>query len=382
MYIPTLSLNIFNLKFNIMKRITYLILFLFSVSLLFAFLPAPKKTVVTINGEAFYVNGKPTYEGRTWKGNKIEGLLMNSRMVQGIFDDLNPETRKLFGYPDTGNWDPDRNTTEFMEGMEEWKKYGLNSFTINMQGGSPTGYGNKEWLNSAFYPDGRLRQPFMDRLKLILDKADEMEMVVMLGIFYFGQDQNLENEQAVINAVKNSVNWVLEEGYRNVLIEVNNECNVKAYVHEILMPDRVHELIELVKTMEYDGIRLLVSTSYGGNTVPKPNVVKSSDYILIHGNGVDTIEKMEILIKNTRKVEGFRPMPVVINEDDHYDFDKDRNNFTVAVENYVSWGFFDYRRDGEPFAEGYQSVPVDWGINSERKQGFFDLVKEITGGKY
>jgi len=365
-----------------MKRITYLILFLFSVSLLFAFLPAPKKTVVTINGEAFYVNGKPTYEGRTWKGNKIEGLLMNSRMVQGIFDDLNPETRKLFGYPDTGNWDPDRNTTEFMEGMEEWKKYGLNSFTINMQGGSPTGYGNKEWLNSAFYPDGRLRQPFMDRLKLILDKADEMEMVVMLGIFYFGQDQNLENEQAVINAVKNSVNWVLEEGYRNVLIEVNNECNVKAYVHEILMPDRVHELIELVKTMEYDGIRLLVSTSYGGNTVPKPNVVKSSDYILIHGNGVDTIEKMEILIKNTRKVEGFRPMPVVINEDDHYDFDKDRNNFTVAVENYVSWGFFDYRRDGEPFAEGYQSVPVDWGINSERKQGFFDLVKEITGGKY
>jgi len=382
LYIPTLSLNIFNLKFNIMKRITYLILFLFSVSLLFAFLPAPKKTVVTINGEAFYVNGKPTYEGRTWKGNKIEGLLMNSRMVQGIFDDLNPETRKLFGYPDTGNWDPDRNTTEFMEGMEEWKKYGLNSFTINMQGGSPTGYGNKEWLNSAFYPDGRLRQPFMDRLKLILDKADEMEMVVMLGIFYFGQDQNLENEQAVINAVKNSVNWVLEEGYRNVLIEVNNECNVKAYVHEILMPDRVHELIELVKTMEYDGIRLLVSTSYGGNTVPKPNVVKSSDYILIHGNGVDTIEKMEILIKNTRKVEGFRPMPVVINEDDHYDFDKDRNNFTVAVENYVSWGFFDYRRDGEPFAEGYQSVPVDWGINSERKQGFFDLVKEITGGKY
>lgn len=349
---------------------------------LFVFQSSAQNTVVTINEEAFYVNGKPTYEGRTWKGNKIEGLLMNSRMVQGIFDDLNPETRKLFGYPDTDEWDPDRNTAEFMEGMEEWKKYGLNSFTINMQGGSPTGYGNKEWYNSSFHPDGELRNDYMERLKLVLDKADELEMVVMLGIFYFGQDQNLEDEQAVINAVKNSVNWVLQEGYRNVLIEVNNECNVKAYVHEILMPERVHELIDLVKTMEHNGNRLLVSTSYGGNTVPKPNVVKSSDYILIHGNGVNTTEKMENLIKNTRNVEGYRPMPVVVNEDDHYDFDKERNNFTVAVENYVSWGFFDYRRDGEPYEEGYQSVPVDWGINSERKQEFFDLVKEITGGKY
>lgn len=367
-----------------MKKPNYFTLTLFVLCLtgFFTRSSLAQNTVVTINGDAFYVNGKPTYEGRTWKGNKIEGLLMNSRMVQGIFDDLNPETRKLFGYPDTGEWDPDRNTAEFMEGMEEWKKYGLNSFTINMQGGSPTGYGNKEWYNSPFHPDGELRPEYMDRLKLILDKADEMEMVVMLGIFYFGQDQNLEDEQAVINAVKNSVNWVLQEGYRNVLIEVNNECNVNAYVHEILMPDRVHELIELVKTMEGNGYRLLVSTSYGGNTVPKPNVVKSSDYILIHGNGVNTPEKMETLIQNTRKVEGYRSMPVVVNEDDHYDFDLERNNFTVAVENYVSWGYFDYRRDGEPYEEGYQSVPVDWGINSERKQGFFDLVKEITGGKY
>ena len=365
-------------KFRILSASIFCVIFISIVSCQ----TGTKNTVVEIKGEQFYVNGKPTYEGRTWKGHKVEGLLMNSRMVQGIFDDLNPETRKLFGYPDTGEWDPDRNTAEFMEGMEEWKKYGLNSFTINMQGGSPTGYGNKEWYNSAFFADGRLRPAFMDRLKLILDKADEMEMVVMLGIFYFGQDQNLDDEKAVINAVKNSVNWVLEEGYRNVLIEVNNECNVKAYVHEILMPDRVHELIDLVKSMNNDGYRLLVSTSYGGNTVPKPNVVKSADFLLIHGNGVNTTEKMEALIKNTRSVDGYRTMPVVNNEDDHYDFDIDKNNFTTSVENYVSWGFFDYRRDGESFEEGYQSVPVDWGINSERKRGFFNLVKEITGGKY
>jgi hypothetical protein len=54
------------------------------------------------------------YTGRTWKGHRIEGLLFNSRMVQGIFDDLNPQTRERFVHPDTGRWDPDRNTGEFV----------------------------------------------------------------------------------------------------------------------------------------------------------------------------------------------------------------------------------------------------------------------------
>ena len=40
----------------------------------------------------------------------------------------------------------------------------------------------------------------MNRLELILNRADELRMVVILGYFYFGQDQILENEQSVINA--------------------------------------------------------------------------------------------------------------------------------------------------------------------------------------
>jgi hypothetical protein len=76
--------------------------------------PPVRKTAVTIVGDAFHINGQPTYPGRTWRGHKIEGLLMNSRMVQGIFDDLNPETVARWAYPDTGRWDADRNTSEFI----------------------------------------------------------------------------------------------------------------------------------------------------------------------------------------------------------------------------------------------------------------------------
>jgi len=335
-------------------------------------------TTVSIEADQFYINGELTYKGRYWKGYKIEGLLFNSRMVQGIFDDLNPATKHQFQYPDTKVWDANRNTDEFISNMELWRSYGLLAFTLNLQGGSPTGYGNQlGWVNSAFDEKGNLRPEYMKRLERILDKADQLKMVVMLGYFYFGQDQHLENEQAVINAVDNATNWILTKGYRNILIEINNECNIR-YDHKILQPERVHELITRVKDTKRDGFRLLVSTSYGGGFLPLPNVVKVSDYILLHGNGIKDPEKITDLVVATRKVEGYSIKPIVFNEDDHFNFDVEVNNFVRAIQSYTSWGYFDYRMDKEGFESGYQSVPVDWGIQSDRKRQFFSKLKEIT----
>lgn len=367
-----------NLAFMKLKTVLFLFSgFLFSV--IPAFSQTTRKTDVSISGDKFFINGELTYSGRNWKDHPIEGLLMNSRMVQGIFDDLNPETLKNWEYPDTKKWEADRNTDEFIENMPIWKSHGLLSFTLNLQGGSPFGYSNSQpWINSAFTENGELREDYFSRLERILDKADELGMVPIVGLFYFGQDQRLGDEKAVVNAVENTIDWILEKGYTNILIEVNNECNVN-YDHQILQPERVHELIELVKSRSKNGKRLLVSTSYGGGTIPKENVVRASDFILLHGNGVSEPDKIAEMVKETRNIAGYKPVPIVFNEDDHFNFDQPRNNFTAAVSNYASWGYFDYRMKEEGFEEGYQSVPVDWGINSERKKGFFKLLKEITG---
>src|SRR6185503_13167072 len=98
----------------------------------------------------------------------------------------------------------------------------------------------------AFEVDGALRDDYMARLEKILDKADELGMVAIVGLFYFGQDQRIKDEAAVKHAVDNAVDWILAKGYRNVIIEVNNECDVR-YDHAVLQPKRVHELIERVK---------------------------------------------------------------------------------------------------------------------------------------
>lgn len=343
-------------------------------------------TRVEIAGEDFLIDGRPTYAGREWRGQRIEGLLLNSRMVQATFDDLNEETRGRWAYPDTGVWDAERNLAEFLAMLPAYRRHGLLGITVNLQGGSPEGYSKEQpWDNSAFDPDGALRPAFMDRLRRILDRADELGMVVIVGYFYFGQDERLRDEAAVRRAVEEATRWLLAGGWENLIVEINNECNVPRYEHEILQPQRVHELIALAKGLARDGRRLLVGTSYGGRAIPGDAVAAVSDLLLIHGNGVTDPAYIAEQIARTRALPSYRPMPVVYNEDDHFDFDRETNNFTVAVANRASWGYFD-PGDGaggtgarSNYRDGYQLVPVNWGINTERKQGFFRLVAEMAG---
>lgn len=358
------------------QRFLYLVLFFVSIPLM----AAEPQTHLSIEGEGFRINGRPTYAGRSWNGQKIEGLLLNSRMVQATFDDFNPETRARWVYPDTKVWDADRNLTEFLAAMPEWRHHGLLAITVNLQGGSPQGYSSSQpWNSSGFTESGELRPEFASRMERVITTADDLGMIVIVGYFYFGQDQRLREESAVIAATDAATQWILRKNFRNVLVEVNNECDVQAYDHAILKPDRVHELIDRVKNTELDGRRLLVGTSYGGGTVPRENVVRSSDFLLLHGNGVQEPTRITQMVQQTRKVPGYRPMPILFNEDDHFDFDQPVNNFSAAIGEYASWGYFDYRMKEEGFNDGYQTVPVNWGISSPRKKSFFKRLSEMTG---
>jgi len=164
-----------------------------------------------------------------------------------------------------------------------------------------------------------------------------------------------------------------------MLLEVDNECDNDDYDHAILKPPRVTELIERVRRTVVDGRRLLVSTSFLSTRVPPAAVIRASDFVLLHGNGVADPAGIVKMVAETRATPGYTPKPILFNEDDHHDFDEPRNNFTAATSVHASWGFFDFRRAGEGFDDGYQSVPVNWGISSARKRGFFDLVASLSG---
>jgi hypothetical protein len=87
--------------------------------------------------------------------------------------------------------------------------------------------------------------------------------------------------------------------------------------------------------------RLPIGTSFRGGSVPTANVVGVSDFLLIHGNGVTEPARIARMVEETRMVRGYKPMPIMFNEDDHFDFERPLNNFTQAVSRHASWGYFD-----------------------------------------
>lgn len=363
-------------------------------------------TVITIEGEKFLFNGVPTYKGRSFEGKPVEGLLFNTRMVQATFDDENVESAKQWAYPDTGKWDADRNVDEFIASIPTYLKHGIVAVTLNLQGGMPiTGTERVQpWLNTAFTPQGDLKPDYMKRLEKVLRACDAQGMGVMLGYYYFGQDENMADEAAVIRGVDNITDWVLDTGLQNVLIEVNNECDVPLYEHEILTPKRVHELIARVKAKHRNGRRLIVSTSLTNwsfrekagiarargvvdpsavdsefikklGAYPVDKILEGSDYILFHTNGLDPAGT-EKVIEVIKASDAFKrnPRPIVINEDSTL-----VANMDAAFPHYVPWGYYDQGKNN--YRDGFQSPPVNWGISTPEKEAFFGRVAEITGAR-
>ena len=346
--------------------------------------PGSRATSVAIAGNAFHINGKPTYPGRSFRGSKVEGQLFTSRMVNCIINDQNPETRGMWAWRD-GPWDPERNTSEFIAALPLYRSHGLTSVAFNVQGGSPMGYGwNQPWHTSGYTPDGRLLPDYKSRLLRVLDAVDANGMVAVLGYFYVSATPALADEAAFLRAADEITDLVCDSGYTNVLIEVANEADIQSWKQEIIKPARSHELVARVQTRSKGRVktpagRLLVSTSFATPAPIPERLLQTADYVLYHGNGLATPQAVHARAKQIRATSGYRGQPLLINEDDHFDFDKPENNFLAAVEEYSGWGYFDYRQIRERFEDGYQSLPVDWGINSVRKKAFFSLLAQVTG---
>ena len=105
--------------------------------------PAPEsftpRTRVSLRAARWCINDELTN-----RGTRAEGLLMNVRMVNAVFEDR----RK----PDL---DPEAITDRFLAHLPDYAAHGVNAFTLCLQGGMP---GYEGALNSAFEPDGSLRR--------------------------------------------------------------------------------------------------------------------------------------------------------------------------------------------------------------------------------
>lgn len=349
-------------------------------------------TNLEIDGTKFLINGEYTYPNRIFGGHMVEGLLFNVRAVQATFDDENyPETTiyntdvgaRSFVYPDTGAWDADRNVEEFARALPEWRAMGLLAATLCFQGGRAAmhAWRMSPWFNrrhpchnSGFAPDGSLKPAYKRRMARALDALDENGMVAIVGFFYTGQDHRLNDEAAVMRAVDEATEWLLETGHRNIIVEVANEVCDAHFLFDILKPKRVAELIARVTETTLDGRRLYASTSLTPGSTVNEAVTRVSDVVLPHGNG-QTPDGHKRLVDSIRHMEAYRvrPQPIVFNE-----AGVDVECLDAAFESYASWGYYDHGRNN--YRDGFQSPPVNWTINTPTKRAFFNRVMGITQG--
>jgi hypothetical protein len=358
-------------------------------------------TEVSIRGTEFLIDGQPTYAGRTFEGHSIQGMLFNVRAVQATFDDANPETRRHWAYPDTGEWDPQRNTDELCAALPSWLDHGVLALTVNLQGGGPLYVPEiySAYDNNGFTPQGALKPDYAQRLAQVLERADELGMVVIVGLFYWVMLNKMDNEAAVWRAADEAMAFLENTGRHNLLIELANEIDVVVNhtPYDIFGADRVHEMGAKLREA-HPGF--LYSTSGGGVKVeswrgmPSPEMVETFDYVLIHGNGTRP-PQLEAAIHALYEMPAYQaaPKPVVINEDSPA-----VPNMEVAWRNRVSWGYYDQGFEGQaddpyvhyaprprwntgPYEElnGFQTPPVNWTINTPFKRRFFQRVAEITG---
>jgi len=320
---------------------------------------------VTIDGTKFRINNNLTYKNCRLKS---RGRLMNARMVNCIFDDENPETRPV-------GFDPEVNTTNFINSMEEYKSKGILAFTINLQGGYP---GYEGAINSAFRSDGSLKSEYMRRVSRVIEAADDLNLVIILGLFYQRQDQILRDENAVRAAVANAAEWVKSKGYTNVLIEIANEYSHPGFDHRIIRDeDGEIELMNIVRSVSPS---LLVSTSGIGDGLYHPKLAEAADFILIHGNGCDPDEYYD-KVSMLRKYE----KPVVFNED--WCFSDDPRGIgdavekaTAAFEAGASWGIMNQKRNQEwPFIFGIGD-PKE-GKNAKEDFIAYETIAKLIGIK-
>ncbi|HET60283.1 MAG TPA: hypothetical protein ENN32_07945 [Chloroflexi bacterium] len=353
-------------------------------------------TEITIHGTGIYLDGKPTYAGRTFEGKRIEGLLFNVRAVQATFDDENFETRNRWAYPDTGVWDAQRNVDEFCAALPQWRDHGVLAFTVNFQGGGPlyTPHIYNHYKNNAFTEHGELKTAYTYRMQQVLEAADALGMAVIVGFFYWKHTEGWSDE-IVVKAARNACQFLRDTGRKNFLIEIANE-NGPGYQQSLLQGDQVHKIILALKP-EFP--EMLFSTSLAGMDVtrnlPSPALVAACDYVLLHGNEC-LPHTLQLGIEHVRRNPAYRkaPKPIIINEDS-----PGIPNLDAAWQAEVSWGYYDqgYGGDdaygGDKYMDyrsrpretrykelsGFQTPPVNWGINSPEKQAFFSRVAQVTG---
>jgi hypothetical protein len=154
--------------------------------------------------------------------------------------------------------------------MRKFQKYGVNVLRVWAQWDSKRGFANACAECTLYYPDGKLRQENVERLKRIVTDADREGMVIELTLF--SQESWHDGIKLAPDAADRALAALTREmtGSRNITFQVWNEFSE-------LVPEHV-------KVIKENDPKRLVSNSPGGGGVilGEPAQQRVLDYLSPH----------------------------------------------------------------------------------------------------
>lgn len=296
-----------------------------------------------------------TYTGPQYRP-EAAGRLMNLRIGQALYHD-----EWLTEVP----FDPEANTRRVVAALDSYKAHGVVAINVSLQGANMAyeltdnirrdrkmklGPG-KGSLVSAFRPDGSLKAAWMRRTLLVARELDRRGMILNLLYFYAYQDEALAGPEAILAAVRNATDWIIDNNLRNVMIEIANEHDGGDYDHGRYIDKEMGRLIELARARfrekKAGWVPPISASTLGGMRVTDA-VREHGDLLAMHGNN----RKPEDKARRTRELaaDPAMPGPVYFNEDNN---GRDTTPENLALElascdavfdNGGSWGYMPWRQ--------------------------------------
>ena len=314
---------------------------------------------ISIDGDRWLLDGVPPH-----LGSPAEGLLVNVRMVNSVFEDDRTDLPAVLG-----GFDADVNTNRFIAQIPDYVAHGIRAFTLSLQGGMP---GYEGAVNSAFNADGSLREAYLQRVSRVIRAADENGCAIILSCLYQRQHSHsraLKTQAAIYNAITQTAKWVVSEGFTNVILEIANEFAHAGYGNWpngawLRSPEGQVELILAAKAVAPD---LIVSTSGMGSGESFEPVARAGDYTIIHFNNTETDA-----IPSRVEASKIYGKPVVCNEDDKVGL-VGAEAARLSIVSGAGWGFMHSGKN--------QNAPFEFeGRNDDPE--VYDMLARLTTAGY
>jgi hypothetical protein len=284
------------------------------------------------NQTSFYERSSPrdkwrqTYEDGPYR-KQVRGKLLGLQAAYALFQDQ--------WLPDP-DFDPNHNTDRLIEALDRYRRYGVSVIAVSLQGGrSPYRTGGPEArsgqvrdgeqggaLISAFAPDGSLDPGWIQRLKRLLDAADQRGLAVALTYFTPDQDEIFESPEAIVAAARNMTRWLIENDARNVIIDVADRWDLESEIWDFgrFVPRNIGSLVIDIRDQFNSAAFTLPIGAGSGNELTYPSsLARICDVILVRNGAPSAAQRiyaLDHLAESERPVMlfGGDPLPSLVSD--------------------------------------------------------------------